>query len=87
MTQDRSCLIKCVYESLLDSCKQRRWSHEQRTYLLNAFPAWVRSGNWPSFGYTVDVRINLNFAVNDPKGTVLLMAIFPTSILCLYKLK
>ena len=87
MTQDRSYLIKCLYESLLDSCKHRRCKDEQLTYLLNAVPAWVRSGNWPSFGYTVDVRINLNFTVNDPKGTIILVAAFTTGIVFLDKLK
>lgn len=86
MTRNKSYLIKCLYESLLDSCKQRRWKDEQLTYLLNAVPAWVRSGNWPSFGYRVFVKIKHDLTVNDQKGTIILIASFQTGIVFFDKL-
>lgn len=86
MTRNKSYLIKCLYESLLDSCKQRRWKDEQLTYLLNAVPAWVRSDNWPSFGYRVSVKIKHDLTVNDQKGTIILIAIFQTGIVFFDKL-
>lgn len=87
MTRNKSYLIKCLYESLLDSCKHRRWKDEQLAYLLNAVPAWVRSGNWPSFGYRVSVKIKHDLTVNDPKGTIILIAMFQTGIVFFDKLK
>lgn len=87
MTRNKSYLIKCLYESLLDSCKHRRCKDEQLTYLLNAVPAWVRSGNWPSFGYRVSVKIKHDLTVNDQKGTIILIAMFQTGIVFFDKLK
>lgn len=76
MTQNKSYLIKCIYESLLDSYKRNMLKDEQLTYFLNAFPVWVRSDNWPSFGYRVAVRVNQNLTGSDPKGTIILIATF-----------
>lgn len=87
---NRNYIIKCLLWEITEVYKNygkngNEIKQDQLTYLLNAFPYFVRTGTWLKDGALVTARVNTELKPSDPVGTTIAVFLFKSGTFLLAK--